>query len=57
MTYAGTVENPQKHGLEPFGPPLHIRFSPDELKEALTLIPTSLMSVGEYFYMQTFENV
>jgi ubiquinone/menaquinone biosynthesis C-methylase UbiE len=41
----------------PFGPPLHIRFSPDELKEALTLIPTSLMSVGEYFYMQTFENV
>jgi hypothetical protein len=57
MIYAGTVENPQKHGLEPFGPPLHIRFSPDELKEALTLIPTSLMSVGEYFYMQTFENV
>jgi hypothetical protein len=41
----------------PFGPPLHIRFSPDELKKILTIIPRSLMDVGEYFYMQTFENV
>ena len=39
----------------PFGPPLNIRFSPDELKEITTLIHKSLVDVGEYFYMQTFE--
>lgn len=41
----------------PFGPPLNIRFSPDELKETITLNPKSLVEVGEYFYMQTFENI
>ena len=41
----------------PFGPPLDIRFSPDELKETITLNPKSLLAVGEYFYMQTFENI
>ena len=41
----------------PFGPPLDIRFSPDELKEVITLNPKSLVEVGEYFYMQTFENI
>lgn len=41
----------------PFGPPLDIRFSPDELKETITLNPKSLAAVGEYFYMQTFENI
>lgn len=41
----------------PFGPPLHIRFSPEELKEAIPLIPKSLVDVGAYFYMQTFKNV
>jgi ubiquinone/menaquinone biosynthesis C-methylase UbiE len=41
----------------PFGPPLDIRFSPDELKETITLNPKSLVAVGEYFYMQTFENI
>jgi len=40
----------------PFGPPLDIRFSPDELKETITLNPKSLLAVGEYFYMQTFKN-
>ena len=39
----------------PFGPPLNVRFSPDELKEIITLIPKSLVDVGDYFYMQTFE--
>lgn len=39
----------------PFGPPIGIRFSPDELKKAVTLIPKSLVDVGEYFYMQTFK--
>jgi ubiquinone/menaquinone biosynthesis C-methylase UbiE len=41
----------------PFGPPLEIRFSPDELKNAITLMPKSLVEVGEYFYMQIFENL
>jgi ubiquinone/menaquinone biosynthesis C-methylase UbiE len=41
----------------PFGPPLHIRFSPDELKETIILIPKSFVDIGEYFYMQTFENI
>jgi ubiquinone/menaquinone biosynthesis C-methylase UbiE len=41
----------------PFGPPLGIRFSPDELKETITLNPKFLVEVGEYFYMQTFENI
>jgi ubiquinone/menaquinone biosynthesis C-methylase UbiE len=40
----------------PFGPPLDIRFSPDELKEAITLNPKFLVDVGDYFYMQTFVN-
>lgn len=41
----------------PFGPPLDIRFSPDELKEVITLKSKSLVEVGEYFYMQTFKNI
>ena len=41
----------------PFGHPLDIRYSPDELKEAINLNPKSLVEVGEYFYMQTFENI
>jgi ubiquinone/menaquinone biosynthesis C-methylase UbiE len=40
----------------PFGPPLQIRFSPEELKEAINLSPKSLVEVGQYFYMQIFEN-
>jgi ubiquinone/menaquinone biosynthesis C-methylase UbiE len=40
----------------PFGPPLHIRFSPEELKQAINLTPKSLVDVGQYFYMQIFEN-
>ncbi len=38
----------------PFGPPLEIRFSPDELRRAIDLIPTRLIDVGKYFYMQIF---
>jgi ubiquinone/menaquinone biosynthesis C-methylase UbiE len=44
-----------KHNT-PFGPPLHIRFSPEELKQAINLTPKSLVEVGQYFYMQIFEN-
>jgi ubiquinone/menaquinone biosynthesis C-methylase UbiE len=41
----------------PFGPPLDIRFSPDELKKTITLSSKSLIEVGEFFYMQVFENI
>lgn len=40
----------------PFGPPLDIRFSPEELQTTITLTPKDLIEVGRYFYMQTFEN-
>lgn len=40
----------------PFGPPLDIRFSPEELQATITLTPKDLIEVGRYFYMQTFEN-
>jgi ubiquinone/menaquinone biosynthesis C-methylase UbiE len=42
--------------VTPFGPPLSRRFSPEELKHALGLTPLVTVEVGEYFYMQTFEN-
>jgi len=38
----------------PFGPPLEIRFSPEELRQTVDLIPMRLIDVGEYFYMQIF---
>jgi ubiquinone/menaquinone biosynthesis C-methylase UbiE len=40
----------------PFGPPLDIRFSPDELKRTVRLVPLETVDVGPYFYMQFFEN-
>ncbi|MFZ5451981.1 MAG: class I SAM-dependent methyltransferase [Thermodesulfobacteriota bacterium] len=39
----------------PFGPPLDLRFSPQELREAIKLSPKKLVEVGPYFYMQLFE--
>lgn len=39
----------------PFGPPLDIRFSPQELREVITLSPKKLVEAGQYFYMQLFE--
>jgi len=41
----------------PFGPPLALRFSPEELKQTITLFPKNLVKVGQFFYMQTFENI
>jgi len=38
----------------PFGPPLHIRLSPGELKALIDLNPLKTVSVGEGFYMQLF---
>lgn len=40
----------------PFGPPLEIRFSPEELKEIIPLAPLNTTQVGEHFYMQIFQN-
>jgi hypothetical protein len=34
-----------------------MRFSPEELKQIVTLAPLSTVEVGEYFYMQLFENI
>jgi len=43
-------------GVTPFGPPLNMRLSPEDLKQALRLAPLGAVEVGEYFYMQLFEN-
>lgn len=40
----------------PFGPPVEIRSSPDELRQKIPLAPKMLIEVNEYFYMQVFEN-
>lgn len=39
----------------PFGPPMNIRFSSEELKQTLNLIPKTTVDVGEHCYMQLFE--
>ena len=41
----------------PFGPPLEIRYSPEELKKTITLTPKFFVEVGEYFYVMAFENI
>jgi ubiquinone/menaquinone biosynthesis C-methylase UbiE len=40
----------------PFGPPLHMRLSPEDLAQALGLVSLGAVEVGEYFYMQIFGN-
>jgi ubiquinone/menaquinone biosynthesis C-methylase UbiE len=39
----------------PFGPPLDIRFSPQELREIIDLAPKQTLEIGPFFYMQTFK--
>ena len=39
----------------PFGPPLHIRLSPEELIAAIGLKNTTQVNIGPYFYLQLFE--
>ena len=39
-----------------FGPPMNIRFSPEELKEIVPMVPVSTIQVGKHFYMQVFKN-
>jgi len=41
----------------PFGPPLEIRYSPEELKKTITLTPNFFVEVEEYFYVMAFENI
>lgn len=40
----------------PFGPPLNIRFSPEELKKAIPMVARGTVPVGEHFYMQMFRD-
>lgn len=40
----------------PFGPPLNLRYSPEELKKTIPLILVNTVQVGEHFYMQIFQN-
>ncbi len=40
----------------PFGPPLNMRLSPEDLKDIVPLAPLNTIQVGEYFYIQIFEN-
>ena len=41
----------------PFGPPLEIRSSPEELRQKISLTPNGFIEVGDYFYMQLFVNI
>lgn len=38
----------------PFGPPMDIRYSPQELSESIGLNKLSFIKIGDNFYMQTF---
>lgn len=39
----------------PYGPPLNLRFSPEELRQKVTLTAKALVKAGPYSYMQIFE--
>jgi ubiquinone/menaquinone biosynthesis C-methylase UbiE len=39
----------------PFGPPIDMRISPEELKQMISLIPTASIDIEQFFYMQIFE--
>jgi len=41
----------------PFGLPLEIRSSPEELRNIISLASKELIEVGDFFYMQLFENI
>lgn len=40
----------------PFGPPVSQKYSPEELKKAISLEPLETVSAGQYFYLQRFIN-
>ena len=39
-----------------FGPPLESRYSPEELKDIVPMVPLKTVQAGEHFYMQVFTN-
>ncbi len=39
----------------PFGPPVEMRFSPEELKNTIHLAPGPYVEAGRYLYLQIFE--
>ncbi|MFH1152495.1 MAG: class I SAM-dependent methyltransferase [Pseudomonadota bacterium] len=41
----------------PFGPPIEMRTSPEELRQKIPFTPKILIDVGDHFYMQVFENL
>lgn len=41
----------------PFGPPLNLRFAPEELHDIVPLAPLITSKVGEHFYMMIFKNI
>lgn len=44
-------------GNTPFGPPVEMRYSAEELKREIDLVPLVTVHAGEYFYMQIFEKI
>jgi len=40
----------------PFGPPMELRYSAEELKGIVPLVPVNTVQAGEHFYMQIFRN-
>ena len=40
----------------PFGPPMELRFSPEELKTLIPMVPVNTIQVGDHFYMQIFQD-
>jgi ubiquinone/menaquinone biosynthesis C-methylase UbiE len=40
-----------------FGPPMELRYSPEELREAVPMAPANTVQAGEHFYMQIFKNM
>jgi len=41
----------------PFGPPVEMRSSPEELRQKLSFTPRELIEVSEHFYMQLFTKI
>lgn len=39
----------------PFGPPVEIKYSPEELKAIVPMHPLDTVNVGDHFYMQIFQ--
>ena len=39
----------------PFGPPMNIRLSPEDLKAKISFTPEKAVGIGEYFYLQLFK--